>query len=223
MRTVTGFCFALCFATGLFAQLRGVTGTVGSVVYPAGAPGTAGVTRITPSVVNPGVGGVRLGGSGLNFRGTTAAPRVQGVYAYPVYIGGYSDPSAYIAQPDPVISAPVQPNVTIVMPPQAPATPVIINNFYPGASFAHPDAGQQLAQANAEEAPAAAETAHYLIAFQDHTIYAATAYWVDGDTLHYFTSGNVHNQVSLSLVDRAFTERLNKEAGLDVTLPAPAK
>jgi hypothetical protein len=46
---------------------------------------------------------------------------------------------------------------------------------------------------------------------------------VDGDTLHYFTAGNVHNQASLALVDREFTERLNKEAGLDVRLPAPAK
>jgi hypothetical protein len=48
-------------------------------------------------------------------------------------------------------------------------------------------------------------------------------YWVDGDTLHYLTAGNVHNQVSLSLVDRPFTERLNKEAGVEVNLPAPAK
>ena len=48
------------------------------------------------------------------------------------------------------------------------------------------------------------------MAFKDHTIYTAVAYWVDGDTLHYFTSGNTHNQVSLSLVDRELTERLNQ-------------
>jgi len=46
------------------------------------------------------------------------------------------------------------------------------------------------------------------------------AYWVDGDTLHYFTSGNTHNQVSLSLIDRDLTQRLNKESGLEVNLPA---
>ena len=59
----------------------------------------------------------------------------------------------------------------------------------------------------------------YLIAFKDHTIYSAVAYWVDGETLHYFTSGNNHNQVSLSLIDRELTERLNKEKGAEVKLP----
>ncbi len=43
---------------------------------------------------------------------------------------------------------------------------------------------------------------------------------MDGDTLHYFTNGNKHNQASLSLIDRPLTERLNKEAGVAVNLPA---
>jgi hypothetical protein len=43
---------------------------------------------------------------------------------------------------------------------------------------------------------------------------------VDDDTLHYFTAGNTHNQVSLSLVDRDLTLRLNKESGVDIKLPA---
>jgi endonuclease YncB( thermonuclease family) len=63
------------------------------------------------------------------------------------------------------------------------------------------------------------EPSHYLIAFKDHSVYSAVAYWVDGDTLHYFTSGNTHNQVSVSLVDRDLTERLNKESGLELKLP----
>jgi len=42
---------------------------------------------------------------------------------------------------------------------------------------------------------------------------------VDGETLHYFTDGSTHNQVSLSLVDRELTERLNKETGSDLRLP----
>ena len=48
------------------------------------------------------------------------------------------------------------------------------------------------------------------------------AYWADGDTLHYFTTGNIHNQASMSLIDRELTERLNREMGIDFTLP-PAK
>ena len=69
-----------------------------------------------------------------------------------------------------------------------------------------------------QSAAPAEESAHYLIAFKDHTIYVALAYWVDGDTLHYFTSGNTHNQVSISLLDRPLTERLNKESGIDFKL-----
>jgi len=45
------------------------------------------------------------------------------------------------------------------------------------------------------------------------------AYWVDGDTLHYFLPGNTHNQVSLALVDRDLTQRLNRESGVEVHLP----
>jgi endonuclease YncB( thermonuclease family) len=107
------------------------------------------------------------------------------------------------------------------MPPQQPVTPVVINYNYgsppPVRLWTKP------ARAPAGSKRITTEPSHYLIAFKDHTIYAATAYWVDGDTLHYFTAGNVHNQASLALVDRDFTERLNKEAGLDVKLPAPSK
>jgi len=59
----------------------------------------------------------------------------------------------------------------------------------------------------------------YLIAFKYHTIYAAVAYWVESETLHYITSGNTHNQVSLDLVDRDLSARLNGERGVDFLLP----
>jgi hypothetical protein len=153
---------------------------------------------------------------GQYYRGTGG----RAVFAYPVYIGGYYS-VPYITQQDPSAYAPVQPNVTVVNQPQA-APPVIINNYYSSAPPS-PDATQPMPQSAADSAAPVTEPAHYLIAFQDHTIYAATAYWVDGDTLHYFTSGNVHNQVSLALVDRPLTERLNKEAGVDLKLPAPSK
>jgi endonuclease YncB( thermonuclease family) len=78
--------------------------------------------------------------------------------------------------------------------------------------------------APASEQPASADTGdtatHYLIAFKDHSIYSAVAYWVDGDTLHYFTTGSTHNQVSLSLVDRDLTRQLNAQSGLQLNLPA---
>jgi hypothetical protein len=221
MRTAIRISSALILAAGLFAQVRGV----GSVVNPAGGAGTPGVTRTVGSVVHP------AGGPGSGYV-VSPAPGSRGgygrssaLYAYPVYIGGYYA-TPYITTPyasDASASAPAQTNVTVVTPPQQPVAPVIINNYY-GTLPANPGMAQNQAPPPDEQEPApTTEPAHYLIALQDHTISIATAYWVDGDTLHYFTAGNVHNQVSLSLVDRAFTERLNKEAGVEVKLPAPSK
>jgi fido (protein-threonine AMPylation protein) len=74
---------------------------------------------------------------------------------------------------------------------------------------------------SAEEVEAAAAQAsqpYYLIAFKDHSVYSAIAYWVEGETLHYFTSGNTHNQVSMGLVDKELTDRLNRERKVDIRL-----
>jgi endonuclease YncB( thermonuclease family) len=79
-----------------------------------------------------------------------------------------------------------------------------------------PDTGQPV-QSSEEEQPS-----RYLLAFKDHSIYSVVAYWIDGDTIHYFTSGNTHKQASVSALDRDLTERLNKESGSDFKLP-PAK
>ena len=69
------------------------------------------------------------------------------------------------------------------------------------------------------ETPVAEESPTFLIAFKDHTIYAAIAYWVEGDTLHYVTNQSTHNQVSLDLVDRELSDRLNRERQVDFRLP----
>jgi hypothetical protein len=70
-----------------------------------------------------------------------------------------------------------------------------------------------------EDSTQPAEPAQYLLAFKDRTVYSTPAYWVDGDTIHYFSAGNKHNQASVSLIDRALTERLNEESGAEVKLP----
>lgn len=217
MRKGPGFGLILLLAVPLCAQFRGG----GGVVNPGGnLPGT---TRTLGSVVNPAQGGLvasRARGSSVT------GNRV--VYAYPVYLGGYYS-TPYISSPDDSAAAtppaaPATTNVTVVIPPQQPVTPVVINYNYGSAPPPNQDvAGNRAQPAVQQDDTATDEPSHYLIAFKDHTIYAATAYWVDGDTLHYFTAGNVHNQASLALVDRDFTERLNKEAGLDVRLPAPSK
>jgi hypothetical protein len=231
MRSFGGFCIALLLAGGLLAQTRTtggtapfVTGGFGNILYPAGTPATnPGIVRYTPNIVFPGGGGPRL-----VVPGSKTYPAVRNnfgtplVYGYPVYVGGYGgyDPSAYGAAQAPAQQQ--QPNVTVIYPPQP--APVIINQF--GPQDAPERATPQMNVYQPEPAaPAAVESApadtapHYLIAFKDHTIYSAVAYWVDGDTLHYFTSGNTHNQASVALVDRALTERLNKESGNEIKLP----
>ncbi len=74
----------------------------------------------------------------------------------------------------------------------------------------------------AAQAATPAHAPYYLIAFKDHTIFSAVAYWFDGNTLHYFTQGNIHKQAPVALIDRALTERLNRELGSTFQLP-PAK
>lgn len=242
MRTLGGLSIALLLAGGLFAQ-RGnygsyqpfLTGGFGNVVYPGGTSATVpGLQRFTPNVVYPGGGGPHL--VVPNSKGRVAPYRYTGssLGYYPLYVGGFGygygydpsmggDPSA---PPPPPQQQAQQPPVTVVYPPQP--APVIINQFGSGDGSGQTQApvrprmyDMPPADAQAETETETPEPTHYLIAFKDHTIYSATNYWVEGDTLHYFTAGNTHNQASLSLVDRDLTLRLNKESGVEIKLPAP--
>ncbi len=238
MKTLGGFGIALLLASGLSAQYRGgvinarpiLQGGFGNVVFPGGAPpqpgfgnvvfpGGGGPRLVFPGAITDPAFAMRLGATvaGQNFR---RQPSMHGpgrtgnvvTYGYPVYVGGYID-NSYAVEPAPQ----QQPNTTVIYAPQP--APVIINLFGSGDGR-NTGATTTTERPPVEEPASSSEPSHYLIAFKDHTIYWAVAYWVDGDTLHYFTSGNTHNQVSLSLIDRDLTQRLNKESGLEVNLPA---
>jgi hypothetical protein len=60
----------------------------------------------------------------------------------------------------------------------------------------------------------------YLIAFRDRSIFAAVAYWTEGDTLHYVTQEHELKQAPLATVDRSLTGKLNGERGVAFPLPA---
>jgi hypothetical protein len=197
-----------------------LVGGFGNAVFPGGTPqNSPNVTRFMPNAVFPGGGGPRLviPGRGpqryTGFRGSGIGSGIgSGVvavpFAYPVYVGGgYDDPSAQPPAPEP---QPQQPSTTVIFPP-SPA-PVIAKQYADGnAANPGPDVTDAPPQTDSPE--------HYLIALKDHTVYPVLAYWVEGDTLHYFMPGNVHNQVSLALVDQPLTIRLNHELGVDVKLP----
>jgi hypothetical protein len=61
----------------------------------------------------------------------------------------------------------------------------------------------------------------FLIALKDQSVLAAVAYWVQDDTLNYITLKGSQNFVSLSLVDRDLSIRLNNERQIQFRLPAP--
>ena len=231
MRALSGFCIAFLFVGGMFAQYRGsatpyMTGGFGSAVFPGGTAATSpGIVRFPTIAGHPGGGGPRLNvpfSSGYGRWGSRGSGAFGYSYPYPVYVGGGYYDSSGAGYGDPNAMAPAQQPMAAA-PPQAPAAPIIINIGVPTAP--PPPAGppessfQPPPQQQPPEDTSAAEPAHYLIAFKDHTIYSVVAYWVDGSTLHYFTSGNVHNQASLSLVDRELTDRLNKEIGMPLNLP----
>ena len=247
MMVRTGLALALLGSATLVAQIRGgfinptptVTGSFGNVVFPGGTGNMPGITRTFGNATFPGGGGPhfnvplaphdpsRFAGTFNNFNRGERGARRSSVYAFPyvvpVYYGGYGfsgypDNSYGYGYPDQGVVPPQQqaPNVVVIYAngPQQPAgNAALYQPSSPQASA--PEAAPEDSNAQVSNAPAM----NYLIAFKDHTIYSAVAYWVEGDTLHYFTSGSTHNQVSLSLVDKDLTERLNREAGVAMQLP----
>ena len=217
--------FSLALTTGVFAQ--NMTRGYGGVVFPGGrSSASGGVTRSFSGVVYPGgspsnlvvarPAGPARSTTNQNFRRTPAVRSTTSptyVSAYPVYVGGYDNGYATQEPAPPQRANPVMiqagPDGDFTTVPQNPNPPIYESPRSQMLTF--------------EEEPAAPEAPRYLLAFKDHTIYSAVAYWADGDTLHYFTNGNTHNQVSLSLVDRPLTERLNKELGTDFSLPPVAQ
>ena len=181
-------------------------------------------SSITSSVVHSGHGAtLNTFPGGGRFRNRTNA-----IIYVPYGLGGYYGGSYYGDQG----MAPAEPGYPQqqYMGPQ-----VIINqNFAP--DVARPIVREYVSDANGgirvygpqsqvmqPETPVAEESPTFLIAFKDHTIYAAIAYWVEGDTLHYVTNQSTHNQVSLDLVDRELSDRLNRERQVDFRLPPPRK
>jgi hypothetical protein len=200
----------------------------GNVVFP----GTGQAPALPGAITDPGFG-PRLGATVSGYppytggRGGRGRGAGNGVVVVPYPVG-----VPYYPEPEP-------PQTIVVYPQQQQSPQVIINqNFTPETArpvvqeySVDSSGGVQVydprtrvnREAAAMVAPApAAETPMFLIAFKDNTIYAALAYWVEGDTLHYVTNRNTHNQVSLDLIDRELSMRLNSEREVDFRLP-PAR
>jgi len=161
------------------------------------------------------------------------------IVPYPVFIGGgyyggYA-PDAYAVPP----SAPAPQDDQMYYPNQAPS--VVINQTfvpdrgnpvvreYPGDTGAQESSGLRTYQspqtnpyADMGQAPRSAsepQATIYLLAFKDHNIIPALGYWMEGNTLHYVSVEHSMNQVSIDLIDRDLSQRLNDERGVEFKLP----
>lgn len=201
--------FGLAFAGAMVAApVRG--GGANTRTSALGGP-----TAATGAMSHP-LGGITSTGN-RNFRGVAkpARPRVY-PYGYSWYVPSYSswgDDSFYGA--DAVPSAP-----DTTAPAQA-QQPVIINQYF-GAQQPEPEGLAPQAAADPPQTPGdpiGAPQNYYLIAYRNHAVYSALAYWVEDKTLHYVTTQNTHNQASLDLIDLDLTKSLNQARDVTFSIP----
>jgi hypothetical protein len=152
-------------------------------------------------------------------RGPSRAPLYGYPFAYSVWVPDYFDyvnsQNQYPAQY--AYGAPYD-----APPPAAQGSqqPVIINQYFgaPGPQQAAPDTSNTTAQAPGD--PIGNPQNYYLIAYKNHAVYSALAYWVEDKTLHYVTTQNTHNQASLDLIDLALTKTLNRHNDVPFSIAA---
>jgi len=210
-------------------------GGYGNVLYP----GTGHAPAVPPGGgTGPYFFGRPSGASGFYGGAPVNHPqhRRTTVVLYPVYYGGYGtgyayDPSYYGGQAAPAADPNGAPSVVVnqtFVPPQA--NPVM-REYNPEAApdqqsglrvyqnQNHPYSDVPPATASARQPVNDDEPTLYLIAFKDHSIVQALGYWMEGNALHYVSAERTLNQVSLDLIDRDLSQRLNDERGVPFKLP----
>jgi hypothetical protein len=103
---------------------------------------------------------------------------------------------------------------------QQPPPTMVENPVHPAPTNANVNAcpsAPPLSQPVARPAPRDTPPLIY-IALKDRWIHVAIAYWLENDTLHYITDEGHHNEVSLGLVDRKLSAKLNAH-GAQLLLP----
>jgi hypothetical protein len=232
---------SLSFAALLF------TGMPASAAQPGNALGLRGMTHplggianVGPGFGNPGLRSPAFPNSGFNNNRIFNGRRRQSgfPYAYSVWVPDYFDyqNSGYGYGPAPY--GPQPPSTVYYDPAQggAPGSqqPIIINQYFSGPAPANaapappPPSPNGPATSSISPNTGAAGSGdplgtsqnYYLIAYKNHEIYAALAYWVEDKTLHYVTTQNTHNQASIDLIDLAFTKSLNQDRQVPFSIAA---
>jgi hypothetical protein len=168
------------------------------------------------------------GSRSFGFRGFYGASWPYAYAYYPWYDFGYwpsyysyYDPYTYDRYPGTYSYAAynTSPNVTVIYPAQAQSAPNVVHTQPANSLFREYDEyGQEVTRAPTSSGNAAASPI-YLIAFRNHEIRAAAAYWVDGKTVRYITLQHEEKQAPLDTIDRDFSLQLNRERRVQFQLP----
>lgn len=158
-----------------------------------------------------------------------AAPRTRhnppgGIIIVPAYIPVASYPN-YILPPSYADQPQTQPQVepvaqqepqVIYMQQQAPPAQTVQQvpqqPDYPPTTVAYPYPTVTPA------GPAPADVNYALLAFKDHSIYAATDYWLENNRLMYITNYGVKTSAALDQLDMDLTVKLNADSGMKFEL-----
>lgn len=177
---------------------HGGGGRTGSV---SGRGGYGGYSGLGGGYLTPFVGPALYPSLGYGFYPT---PAYGSDYVDPNNGPGYSSGYAPLAQPDAPPAYGYGPGDGQPLPPP------------PDGQPPPPDDSLRIYQAPAPtpQEQAMNEGRYYLIAYKDHSVYTALAFWMENGVLNYVTPQNVHNQVSLDLLDMDLTKTLNSRRGL---------
>jgi hypothetical protein len=199
--------FGQVFTPNTFGSVSGF----GNVLFPGTGHAPGAFTPFSQTFGGNPAGGFRRFGRGAT---TVILP-----YAVPIYGAPYAapyapeDPQAYAGYapaqappPQVIYIVPAAPNGNAEPPAQPQSSGPMIYNVPPREN-------------GSTESVAPAGKRVYLIAVKNSSIYSATDYWVENDTLHYITPTGAHNQISMDQLDLDFTVRLNRERGIDFLLP----
>lgn len=202
----------------------GGSAALGAMTHPLGGFSNGFVPGYSNGRFGVGSRGFNNNGARGNRRGPVGYP-----YSYSIWVPDYFD---YVDQMSQSYAAPYAYGAPIA--PQAPTTPsqpVIINQYFSGSGPASAQAAVPEPSVSSNPTPAITTASnaaaggpigdpqnYYLIAFKDHAVFPALAYWIEDKTLHYVTMQNTHNQASIDLIDQDLTKKLNQDRNISFSL-----
>jgi hypothetical protein len=143
----------------------------------------------------------------------TVAP-IPYIVPVPVYVGGSYDQGIPPSEDPsgPAASSPFPPPIMVA--PPVGRLPAIIDGHLQNSE---PEPASPPERACPQ--PERADPVQFFIAMKDGWVTIALAYWIREGTLHYITLEGSHNMVSLELVDRPKSARLNEGGRAPFILP----